>query len=475
MKEKNIQHNKTIQNVVFYLFGIIMFIFLFRVFIYSWKFGIIILLFFLTCFLLFIKNGKLSFENIPLFLLFLAILIPFIRFESVPSLRPELILILTAWILFIFGKFTKGEGIRIKWTPLHKWFFIFGGCILISIFWAWIGRNFFSIGRDFFEIAKLLEYFLIFALVANLNIKRRDFKKYYIFIIYLFLISAVFGFIQYFDLFHSFNKSFIEYLAPVHLDAWLGHKRIVGTFGNPNDFGILMALASIFSLVGILWTKKLESKFLFLIAFLIFVFSVILTLSRGALISLIVGILFILFWKYPREFKLKGKIKVVFVILPLLIFLSLILLLIAPPNFFMRTNSALHIKTDVSFQARLDGWEESLNIWKQSPIFGWGPGKSSMTTIVDNEWILLLRRYGIVGIIIFILWFQKFYSGIGKIQRTIKGNLFSEMFSVSLQASIISIAIYMIPSAFYHSLRLMPILMTLLGIIYSQNQINNSK
>jgi len=465
---------KNRENIILIIVGILVTVFITFIFLESLKFGLIILIFLLFLLLL-LKSRKLSFNDIPLLLLLFSVLLPPIRFESTPYVRPELILILITWPLFLLGRIAKGESIKLRWTPTHKWFFIFGASILISILWVWIFQNFSPTPRDFFEIAKLIEYFLIFAFVTNLNTKRENFRKYYIFTICIFLIATVFAFIQRGNLFPGFNESFIGYVAPKHLDEWLAHRRIVGTVGNPNEFGILMVMASSLAISGTLWIKKIGLKILSFLSFAIFSFTITLTLSRSALIVFLINLLFILFLKYTRRFGLKGKAKLVFLIFPTIIILGLIILQIAPPKFIRRAISGLGIETDVSFQNRLNIWKENLEIWKQSPIFGWGPGKDAMTTIVDNEWLLLLRRYGIVGVVIFIFWFGRFYSGLSRIQRKEKTNLYLEIFSIFLQASLIGIAIYMIPAAFYHSLQLMPILMTLLGLVYSQYKTKRTK
>ena len=46
---------------------------------------------------------------------------------------------------------------------------------------------------------------------------------------------------------------------------------------------------------------------------------------------------------------------------------------------------------------RYQQWADAINLFKQSPIIGWGPAKAIHTTIVDSEHLLLLRRYGILG------------------------------------------------------------------------------
>lgn len=55
--------------------------------------------------------------------------------------------------------------------------------------------------------------------------------------------------------------------------------------------------------------------------------------------------------------------------------------------------------TNTSLLKRFDKWEEAFDLFKQSKIFGWGIAKSIHITIVDSEYLLTLRRYGIVGFI----------------------------------------------------------------------------
>jgi hypothetical protein len=63
----------------------------------------------------------------------------------------------------------------------------------------------------------------------------------------------------------------------------------------------------------------------------------------------------------------------------------------------------------MSWPVRLQIWEENFNIFLGSPVFGWGPGKASMSQALDSEWLLLLRRYGIVRVTIFVAWFSIIY------------------------------------------------------------------
>lgn len=421
-------------------------------------------------FLIFFKNSHLSSKRAIIPLLIASILLPPIRIPGgIPALRVELIIIISAWVFIIFGHFATGQELKIIRFPILKWFLFFGIAILFSISYGVLIKGFPLLGRDFWEFGKLLEYFLIFTFVANLDLSEVDIKHYYIFILVLFLVSAFFGFAQYFDFF-NINTNISPYYAPTQMRGLLAHQRITGTTGNPNEFGIMMVFGVSIALAGILVLKKKRKKIFSWACFLFFILSIILTLSRSALISLSVVIIFLVLYKYLFMFGMKRWVKMLIIILPILIISFIIILNIAPEKFFFRIGGLSDIWSTTSLQARIRVWGDIFEIWKGSPIFGWGPMKVTMTTIhVDNEWLLLLTRYGIFGVTIFLLWFMKFYSGLMKIA---KKTSFEEvkLFSIALQAILLACAVFMIPAGVYHSLQLMPILMILLGLVYSQKK-----
>ncbi len=416
---------------------------------------------------IFFGGGKLSFDRIVIPLLIVAVLFPPVRLPAgIPALRIELIIIVIAWILFLLRYLATGDVMRLRWNPTNKWFFLFGIVILVSIAYAAFVKSYYPINRDFWEFGKLIEYFLIFALVASLDISIEQIPKYYFILLTIFMGSAIIGFAQYFNLF-DINSIVSPYYAPTQMAGLVKAGRIVGTTSNPNEFGSFMVLAASLALTGALWFKGNGIKLISWVALGVFSFAIILTLSRSALLGLLVACFFILFFKYPLHFGFNRTIRGFFLAVPLLLVLAFVLLQLAPDLFFFRVGRVLNLSTDTSWQARLAYWSTQLAIWKQSPIFGWGPGKATMSTIVDNEWLLLLRRYGALGVLVFILWFTGIYRTLSKIARKAKNN-YTEAFCVGLQATLIAYAIYMIPAAVYHSLQLMPILLILLGLAYSQ-------
>jgi len=418
---------------------------------------------------IFFKNGRLSLRGVIIPLLLVAVLSPSIRLPgAIPAVRLELVIIIVAWALLLLGHLSSGKPVRLRWNPTNKWFLLFGICILASIAYATFVMGYYTTARDFWEFGKLIEYFLIFALVASLNIPPEHMPKYYIISLIIFLCSAAFGFAQHFNLF-DINSWLSPYYAPTQMAGLVRAGRIVGTTANPNEFGALMVLAASLALTGALWLKGRGVKLLSWAALGVFSLAIVLTLSRSALLSLLVAAAFILLFKYLTHFGFGRTIGMLLLVVPLLLILGLVLSQLAPGNFSLRVGSALHLTTDASWQARLAKWGNQVDIWKQSPVLGWGPGKATMNTIVDNEWLLLLRRYGVVGVAVFILWFAGVYRMLSRIGKGTQKR-YTQTFCVGLQATLIAYAIYMIPLGVYHSLQLMPILLIFLGLAYTQRQ-----
>ena len=420
------------------------------------------------CVYIFFKQGILSFQRIITPLLVASILLPPIRLpQGIPSIRIELIIILLAWMLLLLGHFAMGYPIKFHQNPAYKWFVLFGLAIFLSIAYGVIVKGFSIIGRDFWEFGKLLEYFLIFALVANLDISQNKIKHYYKIALVVFLCSAFFGIAQYLNL-GNINETISPYYVLTQMEGLL-QGRITGTTGNPNEFGALMVLASSLAFSGVLFFKEKTMRLFSWICFAVFVLSIVLTLSRSAIIAVIIAICFLTLFKYPLIFGIKRGIKKSLITIPIIMATILIIIKIAPEKFFFRISQLGNIWNATSWQARIVGWKINYDLWKLSPLFGWGPGKMTMTTIVDNEWLLLLRRYGLIGVIIFVLWFVNFYFGLSKICRS-SSYAEARALAVALQATLLAYAVYMIPAAVYHSLQLMPILLIFLGLAYSQIQ-----
>ncbi len=433
----------------------------------------------LACFLILYglkKKIVLSRTIIPLLAIYI-LLPPLSLSSSIPDLRFGFIFVLLLWLLYFLGHRTGRRRALFVWDRSMIWFVLFGISICVSITFSALVLDYQPLLRDWFELLKIVQYFLIFALVVGMDIRDGDYKRIYLWSLAIFALAVFFGFAQYFNLF-DVNRIIVPYYTTTQLKGLLVHKRIIGTTANPNDFAALLVIGSSLALSGFLYLKEKFLRYTSIICFVLFALATALTLSRTGLVIQIVACAFILFGHYLFHLARLKKIRVFIVVIVVLLLIISLIVWLAPEKFYIRMTSGLNIIDDNSWQLRMGRWGEALNLWRQSPFFGWGPGKKTMTTIVDNEWILLLRRYGILGVSVFVLWFGGYLVTLVKLARSLNRRAGDEdrylkVLVVAMQATLVSYAVYMMPSAVYHSLQLMPILMIYLGLILAS--LNNRK
>lgn len=426
--------------------------------------SIIILIAYITCLLWW--DGIIYLKRVVPLLLVLSILFPYIRLPGdIPDVRPEFIIIVVVWCLIILAYLTEGRSVRLPYLSAYKWFAIFAIIIMLSITYvAWL-NNQMPIWRDFWEIVKLLLYFLIFVLISSQRITHIDLRRYYKLALILFLISACFGFLQYIN-FAGINELVSPFYAPTQMRGLLVHGRITGTTPNPNEFGALMVLAASLALSGALVYREWKLRLFCWFSLLIYGIALLLTLSRTSLVCLFIASIIIIFLFY-KEKGLKGNFKRLFPLVLLGFLIIIVLLQVLPEKALARFSELLYFTEAPSWQARVGKWKTHYDIWLGSPLFGWGPGKAEMSTIVDNEWLLILRRYGLFGLISFISLFGCLYNGLFRIGRDNPETSVIAL-TVALRGTLISYSLYMMLASVYHSMQLMPILLLLLGLAYSQ-------
>lgn len=407
-------------------------------------------------------------KKIMLPLLIFAILFPPIRLPfGIPAVRIEMILFIIVWV-FLFLYYSS-DGLTIKFYKLNvmKWFALFAFSIVLSTVYGAFFLDQILSGRDFFEPFKLLLLLLVFVFISNTHFSIQELDRIYKYSLIIFICSALFGFTQYLNI-ANINDWITPYYAPAHqMRGLLVHGRIVGTTANPNQFGAMMVLASSLAFSGALFFKKNKLRFFAWICLGVFMLALVLTLSRSAALSLVVALTFIYFIRYPSTMGIGRFIKKFIPICFLLTIIVYILMQIAPDTVWARLSGILEVAEQTSWQARVRMWEYHYDLWLKSPILGWGPAKETMGTIVDNEWLYLSRRYGIIGVTIFLFWWFSFYRGLVYVMKRADSDV-TIVLSIALQATLIAFAVFMLASAIYHDLQIMPLLMLFLGLTYTQ-------
>ncbi len=307
----------------------------------------------------------------------------------------------------------------------------------------------------------------MFALASGVWLSRAGFRRTYLALVSIFLVSAGLGWAQYWNLF-NINSRIVPYYRASSLDLLEGWaRRVVGTTGNPNSFAALMVLAASLALTGALWLKPRRARLLSWAAFVCFCFTVTLTASRAGLIALVLAGAVTLFVKYPQTFRFQGLVRVVFMILPIAALAVIAAGPFLPAGFIFRITDALQLESATSMAARFTSWQAHLDLWWQAPAFGIGPAKTLVSPDVDNEFLLFLVRYGIVGLAAFLGLCGSLFLTASRIAHRATSPEGRAM-GVALQATFIGYIPYLALAGIYHDLQLMSLLLIVLGIASSQ-------
>lgn len=229
--------------------------------------------------------------------------------------------------------------------------------------------------------------------------------------------------------------------------------RPLGLIGNPNELGFQLGICLIASFFAML---HFNSKKYYFTTFLLSFLGLILTSSRSSYVFALAGVSCVLI---GSKINLKSKfyiISLTFITFALVLtFGSDINILAAHIN---RVLSLLDISSDRSWQLRSTlYWGVNIEWFAKSPVWG-VPSLPDYIDLVasDNEWLLLLRKWGFVGtgaILLSLLlpflvaWYQK---------KAPRENLYLAL------GLLVGGGLYMIPAAFISSISLY----TLWAVLY---------
>lgn len=322
----------------------------------------------------------LNLNNIFIFLFF--VLFPFGQIIRIGILHPLDVIVGAGAIYAVVKKFKKPG------------FFIYFDGLLVIFFFSWIfGSLIFKQNEvlyGLFYLIRLFAYSYYFVYVWNFAKSSAKNKKLLIdSLLTSSIISAVFGWIQYFTL---------SDLKPFFIWGWDMHLfRLVGTFLDPTFLGLILVFGIIISLYSCIdtWKRKDVLITLFLLISLAF------TYSRASYLALFVGLTPII-WR-------KNTLKKI--IIPSVLFIMLIFLL--PTS----KNHSIELFRSFSAIAKVENYQTTLKIFSNSPIFGIGYNNmcianqkyigpqdfsSHACSGSDSSILFILATTGVVGLIVFI-------------------------------------------------------------------------
>ena len=206
--------------------------------------------------------------------------------------------------------------------------------------------------------------------------------------------------------------------------------RILGTSTDPNEFAGLFVISSAICIYHIINSKGIK-KYISIIAFALGIYSVLLSGSRGAMISCAISIIMTVFFCTKVSFK-KIITFLIISIIGVLFFMKYLIPLV-PVDVIERLDLSMLLKDGGSGRSVL--WKSGLdqyfggNVFRI--IFGYGAngllvvGERGTTTTMHNYYLQVLINFGIVGLILYLTLLWNIFKRYWKYNRKYACALFS--------------------------------------------------
>lgn len=246
--------------------------------------------------------------------------------------------------------------------------------------------------HNFLEVLRVIEYYFVLTNYFML-LTKETFRTFHISLIVLIIFNVIVSFFQFHNIF-GLNEQYIEKIAPTQYRTLVNgypSPRTVGVAGNPNVFGFLMVLLSLYFLYFVLKDYK---KWYYYVMYLLTVVCVFQSSSRTSYVALIMSnfcLVVLHFFKLNKQDILKtASVSLILMIV------HFSLLFILPDSYTWRMKTLINFGNQKSYQDRLEknrsniekyaNYDLNQMIGKQGEFF-------------DNEWLMILFKYSIIGLI----------------------------------------------------------------------------
>ncbi|WP_088188856.1 O-antigen ligase family protein [Desulfosporosinus sp. FKA] len=325
--------------------------------------------------------------------------------------------------------------------------------------------------RDAMEGVTLAKYYLAATLAVSLDLQEGEFSLLRnIFLVgFAFILLLSWG--QFLNI-ANVNAWLTPFFARSHLDNLVNANppRVLGTFDNPNVMGIFSVLTLTVFVSMFYFRDNERAKSLFLFAAVGLTIKLIfMTISRTALLGTAFVLVLLSLWAL---FKFRWK-KDMLIKVGALLILTLLIFFTSPRGFTTRINEATNLETSTSAQGHLLRAGNAFGYIKESPILGWGTAKTTMTTLVDDEYALITRRYGVIGLAFYLwlflrplkaaLWKARFYNFSSPDQGLRETKI---LLGIAYVAATGAVFIYNITAGIFYNLQLMTFFALFMGLIY---------
>lgn len=348
---------------------------------------------------------------------------------------------------------------------------IYGSCFAGSIFTF----------HDAMELVVFFKYYLVLSLVATLRLQSDEWKFLGGATLAGILGMVVIGWMQYWNL-ANFNSWMSGFLNPKHWDTLFNIRplRILCSSDNPNDLAIFLVILIAIVTVRYFFAEKSNHSFPFfsLVLIALLIKLEYMTLSRTGIACL--GLLLVIcclwaLWRCGRNRQTFTRVGVLFLVTVALIFTG-------SGDFWWRIGEVVGFSENQSVIGRVERWNVAGESIKLSPLFGWGSQKGVATSVVDNEYMLYLRRYGAIGLTVYLTFFiVPWLTSVWALRNYDKNNgtgrkdpLTPALLPAAAYAILLpSILLFCMMAGIFYNLQGMTFLTVLMGLVY--NSLNEAK
>jgi O-antigen ligase len=215
-----------------------------------------------------------------------------------------------------------------------------------------------------------------------------------------------------------------------------------GQYGDPNDLALAIVISLPLCLALLFLSRNGLWKILWSLSILVMLYAVLLTGSRGGFLALLVAAAVFL-W----EFAIRGRRRY---LVGLVAIAGLVLLQFAGSMVIGRLKGTFDLKEDTaaaydSGQARQRLFWRSIEVTKEHPIFGVGPGNfdqvSGQWHTTHNSFTLMSSEGGVPALILYVLILWCGFKNLRTTKRLLRGRTESRLLARALLASLAGYAV----------------------------------
>ena len=421
-----------------------------------------------------VKLLKLDIPTTMALVLVLALLAPPWRLSQFPDIRPEQPVVLAFPVLIFMAAVAAGMELpRPTLSIVDGLFLLYALCVFVSIIAGYLFLRVPLSYHDFMEFAKIGLYYCAFRIGMRANWQQPGIGRYAPLMLIAVIVVAAIAISQAYNL-----LGVNDYLSPLYIEREFilsmvrrtTSFRVAGTIGNPNHFGFMETMVVSFLLSAVLFCQQRLNRIALgalLSALALSLFCIFLTASRTATVAVAGSAAFIL-----ATFLFSGRtVGLPRRLLSILLALALVIAILpfAHDRFFSVMRSLLDpsgIGQLSTVEARVVAWRTAMEQIRTSPIVGWGMATGNLAGPVDNDYLLLLRQFGIVGLAVLVLLFTHVFRTAGRLAAGGRNPL-RTAYGRAVQGILVALALYSFTAGAFENQQLMVILWILVGGLYA--------